>query len=500
MAFLQSELDAFRSEVLELMKTHKVPNFILTLILPDLTLSMTEGPETNEHTLFPIGSCSKGFAATLVARLVDQGKLKWDDSIHKYIKVVLPNDTDLTISQLLSHINPFPEHALTQASEFGFSREELWNKLQYIPVESSYKYSYQNVLFSLIAGIVKACTGREYEQVLREEILIPLGMTDTTVAEKEYLANQNKVSPHMKSDDEVKAIPYSPYWHILGPPSSTSISLADLTTWMKFHLQVDEHASTSKAPLISEKSLMTIHTPSKNARPPYAMGWWQADEKGLVLCHTGGVTGFETAIAIMPSCGVGIAVSSNLSGDVFPYLAVNKFFGHYLNSKFSCVNVLKLQMPLLQPKLDLNKFVGTFHHPILEIIKVIQQDDKLTLEVGKNKTKATLSPISVLKSHATITPALAQLADHHCFLIKWHSNMEAAGELYYDEDKIAFTENENGDINRIILLAECVTKEPVTCGRIARKPSLTPGLFNHSPTKTTEETRAEHSVAEMQLT
>jgi CubicO group peptidase (beta-lactamase class C family) len=479
MTFLRSTAETFRSEVLELQKTNGVPNFILSLIMPDTTLLMTEGPATNEHTLFPIGSMSKAFAATVVARLVDQGKLDWNDSIHKYIKITLPNNIDLTISQLLSHFNPFPESALTQASEFGLSLQELWDKLQYIPIASSYKFSYQNVLFSLIAGIAKNITGKNYEDVLRDEIFIPLGMLSTTSQEKNYLEYKNKATPHIKDDGANKAIPYSPYWHTMGPPSCVSTSLADLTIWLKFNLQIDEYAANGKKYLLSEKTLLAIQTPVKDAHPPYAKGWWKADEKGLVLCHTGSVTGFESAIAIIPSLKVGIALCANLSGNDFTRLVVNKFMTQFLNEKFNCVNVLQSQMTLLQPKIAMNKFVGDFLHPILGNMKVTHKENQLSLEIGKSKTSAALSPISLLKTHGNATSALSQLADHHCFQIKWLGNMEAAGKIYYDEDKIAFVENARGDIEDVILYAEYVSPVPVTCQRVSLKPAVALSIFNN---------------------
>lgn len=198
------------------------------------------------------------------------------------------------------------------------------------------------------------------------------------------------------------------------------------------------------------------------------MGWWQADEKGLVFCHTGGVTGFDSVIAIIPSLKIGIVLCSNLSGDGLIYELLNDFVKHFINEKtFGCVNALRLMRPLSDAQLPLVKFVGEFSHPILENISVTIKENALHLMMGKNKTSAQLSPISLSSNHSSMTPELAQLAPHHCFRITWQSGMSASGEIYYDEDKIAFVEKE-GAIAEIILHAECISKEPLRGERVKK--------------------------------
>lgn len=456
MAFTHGYMQQFCDQAKKLQEARSIPNFVLSIVHPAGNVVVASGPKIDEQTLFPIGSMSKAFAATLIGILVDKGLIDWNDSIYKFIDIKMPDDVDLTLSQLLRHINPFPEHALTEASEFGFSRQQLLRKLQYIKIGQSFKFSYQNVLFSLISDIVEKVTGKHYEECLRQEIFIPLGMSSTTAEEKAYLAYANKASPHIKHGDKINTVPYSPYWHIMGPPSCVSSSIADLTRWLKFNLQMGYCSLRSKC------SLSVIQFPLKESHPPYAMGWWQADEEGLVLCHTGSVTGFESAIAIIPSCDIGITVCANLSGDNFTRELVNDFIKYVLNKKiFNCMDVLKLQMPITRPKLKLDKFVGVFYHPILENIKVSYKNEVLFLEIGKNQTLATLSPISLLASHSKMPSELAQLAPHHCFQINWQSGMEAAGKLYYDADKVAFVENQNGDIDSVFLFAEAISNSPL---------------------------------------
>ncbi len=474
MPLTRAELHAFCSYAQKIQAERSIPNFVLSIIHPAENILFANGPSTDTNTLFAVGSLSKAFAATVIAHLVDKNRINWNDSICQFIDIKLPENVDLTIRQMLSHMNRFPEHALTEASEFGFSRTELIKKLRYVKLNKEIKFSYQNILFSLVADIVESVTGQTYQDYLREHILKPLGMLTTTVCEKEYLENGNKASPHIKHDDLIANIPYSPYWNEMGPPSCIATSISDLTRWMKFHLQIDNTF------LISKKSLEVVHTPDADAKPPYAMGWWKADEQGLVLSHTGSVTGFESAIAIIPSCKIGIAVSCNLSGNSFPYDLVNHFMQRFLNEKtFSCKNALQLQMPLLKTMRPLTNYIGDFYHPILENIKIIRKQDSLQLEISKKKTIATLSPISVLASHAKITQQLLQLSQYQCFKISWQSGMKAAGIVYYDNDIISFVENEKGVMDAILFYAESIDASLLICKRAVNSNDLlvTQSLF-----------------------
>ncbi|MDR3491568.1 MAG: serine hydrolase [Gammaproteobacteria bacterium] len=461
MPLTRHDLHTFCDHAKKIQKERTIPNFVLSIIHPAENIISANGSLIDEKTLFPVGSISKGFAATVAAHLVDKGLIDWNDSIKKFIDIKMPNDIDLSVRQLLSHINPFPEHTLTEASEFGFSRKELIEKLQYIAINNEFKFSYQNILFSLIADIVQKVSGKTYQDYLSQHILIPLEMVTTTSVEKDYLDNNNKASPYIKHDNIISKIPYSSFWHTMGPPSCIATSITDLTRWMKFNLQIEHNT------LISKKSLDAIHTPLAHSTPPYAMGWWKADEQGLVLSHTGSVTGFDNAIAIIPSCKIGIAVCSNLSGDRFAYDMLNEFIRRFLNEKtFSCTNVLQLKMPLSQPKFPLRKFIGDFYHPILESIKITYKNNSLHLEIGKNKTLATLTPITLLPTHSKITPQLFQLSQHACFQINWQSGMEAAGKVYYDNDIVSFSENKDGVIDTLLLFAESINTSLLVCKRV----------------------------------
>src|SRR5258708_6610992 len=105
-------LDAYVSQAL---RDFKVPGLAIAIVRNDSivlmkgygTRTMERTEPVDEHTIFAIGSSSKAFTATLVAMMVDAGKMRWDDPAAKYLPGLQMYDPyvshDLTVRDLLTH-------------------------------------------------------------------------------------------------------------------------------------------------------------------------------------------------------------------------------------------------------------------------------------------------------------------------------------------------------------------------------------------------------------
>ena len=119
-------------------------------------------PATGE-TLYQIGSCSKAFTATLVAAMVDAGKLDWDTPIKNYVPDVRFYDDftteNVTLRDLLCHRTGMPRH---EYSWYGtdFTKEELVHNLRYLepnkPIRSKFQYNNQWQAISWSASQARA--------------------------------------------------------------------------------------------------------------------------------------------------------------------------------------------------------------------------------------------------------------------------------------------------------------------------------------------------------
>src|SRR6478609_226141 len=147
----------------------------------------------NTRTIFRLGSVSKSVTATLVAVLVNEGVLQWDDLVIKYLpefKLKSEEATQqLTIRHLLSHTIGLPYHAYTSMVEDHAPFDTLKDHLKDLDLvgKPGELYSYQNVGFSLIGSVIEKATGKKLEEVFIEKLFLPLGMNDASASFKKIM-------------------------------------------------------------------------------------------------------------------------------------------------------------------------------------------------------------------------------------------------------------------------------------------------------------------------
>ncbi len=145
--------------------------------------SMLEGHEPDGDTQYRIGSLTKTFVAVLVMRLRDEGRLDLGDPLGKYLDI--SQAESVTIAQLLSHTAGLASEADGPWWERtpGRLRPELSSILGDQPARhpAGRLFHYSNPGYALLGALVGELRGRVWHEVLRQQILEPLGMARTTV-------------------------------------------------------------------------------------------------------------------------------------------------------------------------------------------------------------------------------------------------------------------------------------------------------------------------------
>jgi len=99
----------------------------------------------NEHTRFAIGSTTKAMTSASLAMLVDEGKLKLDDPVTKYIPELQLYDPwvtrEITIRDLLTHRSGLPGTDLFWATNWKYSQADIIRRLRYIQPSASFPIS-----------------------------------------------------------------------------------------------------------------------------------------------------------------------------------------------------------------------------------------------------------------------------------------------------------------------------------------------------------------------
>lgn len=385
----------------------------------------------DEHTPFALASVTKSFTNTLVARLVDQGKLQWQDKVTKYLPDFQLSDPqitqELTIEDLLSHRSGLPGYSADSLIELGWGAPEIIAAMKLFPFVGEFRknFEYQNVLVGLMGNIIEKVTGKPIREVYKEELFDPIGLDETRIGEKtspsfwQKLLGFFKKGPpqptfHDRFQEKVRYLPKGNPGLYTFPASSGVISTGqDLGKWLIFQLnkgQVDGKTIVSELSLNQMRN-PRVEVPIKGGRQfpkdrvtkvHYGMGWFIHDYAGVsMLSHMGGMAGTRSFLLIIPQDNLGIAILTNFGGmrvSLFPEAIRNKFLDLYLNVKEEVDWAKKSRddntnyylksdqqrreqmLRSLAPARDLNDYIGVYENSLYGRAEISKRDDALILK------------------------------------------------------------------------------------------------------------------------
>jgi len=310
--------------------------------------------KVDANTLFGIASNSKAFTSAALAMLVDEGKLKWDDKVIKY----LPNfkmyneyvTNEFTIRDLLTHRSGLGLGAgdlMFWPGGADFTPKDVVENLQYLKPVSAFrtKYDYDNLLYIVAGEVIQKVSGKSWCDFIEERIMKPLEMNNSAASFVRLKDTTNVIAPHVPTDGKLKVV--SRYKDpIFDAAAGIYSSVNDLSKWMIMQLQNGKYGPDNKS-LISEKEHNEMWTPqtimSINITPPYnshfksyGLGWQLSDVKGYKqVAHSGALEGIYTQTTLFPELNLGIVVLTNQqSGAAFSAIT-NTIKDSYLNIPFS---------------------------------------------------------------------------------------------------------------------------------------------------------------------
>ncbi|MEU2108191.1 serine hydrolase domain-containing protein [Streptomyces sp. NPDC019507] len=270
--------------------------------------SCTEGHEPDADIQYRIGSLTKTFTAVLVLRLRDEGLLDLSDPLDKHLPGTAVGGA--TIAQLLSHSaglaaeSPAPWWERTP----GSLRPELADVLGEQPLlhPSGRRHHYSNTGYALLGSLIEAVRGKPWKEVLRRELLEPLGMHRTTCDPQDPHARGWAVHPWA---DVVMPEPAEELG-LMAPAGQLWSTAADLCRFAGFLTEGDER-------VLSADSVREMRTPSAPAEPgdwegTYGLGLQIVRRNGRTLFgHTGSLPGFVACLWVDAEEGVAAIVLAN---------------------------------------------------------------------------------------------------------------------------------------------------------------------------------------------
>lgn len=266
------------------------------------------GTIASKNTAYQIASVTKQFTAAGIMLLVEEGKLKLDDTLGKYVADAPEKWSGVTVRQLLNQVSGIPnytavgklvpEKTYTQAEILGLVRDVQPE------FEPQTKWQYSNTNYFLLGMIIEKVSGKSYPDFMRERIFKPLGMNSTTVNTSGLKIQNAALGYNLEKGNWQKAVlddPSQPF--AAGAIVSTP---EDMAKWA---------LALSEGKLLKKTSWDEVWTPVKlsdGKATDYGFGW-QIRKIGdtNLIGHSGGIAGFTSYIARFPDDNLSVVVLVN---------------------------------------------------------------------------------------------------------------------------------------------------------------------------------------------
>lgn len=300
-------------------------------------LVVGEGQSIDGQTLFKVASNTKSMTTATLARLVDAGKLSWNDPVVKWLPQFRMHDPwvgrEMQVRDLLIHNSGLRAGAgdlMLWPEPNSFTRTDIIHGLAYLKPQRSFRsgYDYDNLLYIVAGEVAAAAGGAPYEELVQREVFQPLGMTRCRVGQWNRAETGNVAQPHMRQ--EGRNVPVREDGDVIrattmDPAGGVRCSLDDMLSWVTAWLQPDGTA----AGWLSREQRQALWAPqmpmplSRRMREwdnshfsAYGYGWRLADVDGVFkVAHTGTLMGMYSAVTLLPDRKVGFVILINGQGD-----------------------------------------------------------------------------------------------------------------------------------------------------------------------------------------
>ncbi|WP_435417368.1 serine hydrolase domain-containing protein [Parerythrobacter aurantius] len=281
-------------------------------------------------TRFRIASMSKAFTAAAILKLRDEGWLSLEDPAAKYVpqmrqwRQATPDAPAITIGDLLRHTG-------------GFVEDNPWGDRQQVLSEDAFTqliaggmdfattpgtaYEYSNYGYALLGRIVTNVSGRRYQDYIRQEIMLPLGMTSTgydvlaSPPESRAIGYRWEKGAYRREPDMADGA--------FGAMGGVETTANDYAKWMIFLLSAwppSNAPDTGPLRRASVREMVKWVTPREGIERPadlgppcrvgvgYGMGLVVYDDcqLGRIVQHNGGYPGYGSTMQLLPEAGVGM--------------------------------------------------------------------------------------------------------------------------------------------------------------------------------------------------
>ncbi len=257
--------------------------------------------KANENSKYRIGSISKTITATLILKAIEEGKITLDKKLADFYPSI-KNADKITIEQLLQHRSGI--HSFTDDEDYETWRTESKSEKELVDIisrgnsefEPDSIFQYSNPNYILLSFILQKIYNKPYAKIVREKIVLPLGLNHTFFGS--HINSQN---------NECYSYSYSGKWEKeaetdMSIPMGAGGIVSSPSDMVKFG------NALFSGKIISKESFAEM----TNLKDGYGMGIIKLPfYENTGFGHTGAIDGFSSMLSFYPESGVTFALLSN---------------------------------------------------------------------------------------------------------------------------------------------------------------------------------------------
>ncbi|XP_041368109.1 D-alanyl-D-alanine-carboxypeptidase/endopeptidase AmpH-like [Gigantopelta aegis] len=351
--FVHSELDAAQldSDIASVLGCKTSPALAVSVVLDGKAVfskgygysDLQKTIPTTNNTIFGIASLSKAFAATLLLKLLDRHNISLNTPVVDVLGKDFRFEDDLrtkyaTLEDLLSHRLGIPSNNNIRL-DTNLTRANLPKRLRYLKATGGFRNSffYSNLMYGVITYIAERLGGKTWEELVKEEIFTPLGMTSSDFTTIKDLKSRDVAKP-IAVYGENNTFPvnteFSRRWGLLCGSGCVMSTANDMIKWMHFHLTrgldlqgrrimdtkvmdpmyIPRNAFAGS----SYKTFVRPRLPVTTSSGVYAMGWRRGYYRGYpIITHTGSTFGYRAIMILIPDKKFGVFMVATGNDDEY---------------------------------------------------------------------------------------------------------------------------------------------------------------------------------------
>ena len=268
------------------------------------------GAPVSPNMVFEVGSVTKQFTAAAILMLQQQGKLRMEDEVTRYLPDYPTHGEKITIDHLLTHTSGIPSYT-GMPEWFSRLREDMKvddvialfkdKPLEFKPGE---RWRYNNSAYILLGAVIEKASGKTYEQFVEEEIFQKLGMASSRYGHHEEIIPR-RATGYTRRENGFR---HANYVSMTQPYAAGSLmsTVDDLALW-------DRALASEK--LLGKTSLERMFTPARltsgrSTRYGYGLAVYELEGR-RVQEHGGGIFGYTSFMLRVPEEELFVAILSN---------------------------------------------------------------------------------------------------------------------------------------------------------------------------------------------